>query len=140
MGKSLLGGSGAWDPARSEYISCTEVGHSADSARMALAASRIVTMLPSTPQVEAVYLDSSSGILSGLQSLPKNTEALSTPEQVDAAGSTTNAETSSTPHTILIDQTTLDPTVAMAVAARIHEETEGRVLMLDAPVSGGELA
>jgi 3-hydroxyisobutyrate dehydrogenase len=109
-------------------------GHApeADILRMAQAASRIVTMLPSTPQVEAVYLDDAKGILSGLLSLPKDTPALPSPES--------SADSSSSPfHTILIDQTTLDPTAAMAVAARVHAETQGGVAMLDAPVSGGKL-
>lgn len=106
---------------------------------MAQAASRIVTMLPSTPQVEAVYLDGSSGILSGILSLPKDTPSLPSAESSESANTDKSRSIgSSSPHTILIDQTTLDPTAAMAVASRIHEETEGKVMMLDAPVSGGE--
>lgn len=124
---------------------------------MAQAASRIVTMLPSTPQVESVYLDESQGILSGLLSLPPDTQALPSPEPSlsisDIASPPSSAPASppsgsaspsqpksADPHTILIDQTTLDPTAAMAVASRIHEQTGGMALMLDAPVSGGMYA
>lgn len=88
-------------------------------------------MLPSTPQVEAVYLDESGGILSGIQSLPRDTAALPDPG---------SSSSDSGVHTVLIDQTTLDPTAAMAIAARIHSETEGKAFMLDAPVSGGKLS
>lgn len=121
---------------------------------MASAAGKIVTMLPSTPQVEAVYLDDKKGILSGLLALQGDTPFLQAP----ASGSSSSAQTSqsSTPtpssapqassagkasdriHTLLIDQTTLDPTVAISVAKRIQDETGGEALMMDAPVSGGE--
>ena len=112
-------------------------------------------MLPSTPQVEAVYLNEDTGILSGLLGLPVDTPPLaSVPVPEGGADGTlskptktgrsdTDADTDSqplprNPHTVLIDQTTLDPTAAVSVAARIRDETGGRALMLDAPVSGGE--
>ncbi|WWC58516.1 uncharacterized protein I303_101059 [Kwoniella dejecticola CBS 10117] len=43
---------------------------------MAKAASRIITMLPSTPQVESVYLDGTDGILPGLLALSDDTPSL----------------------------------------------------------------
>ncbi|KAK4688905.1 hypothetical protein P7C73_g1205, partial [Tremellales sp. Uapishka_1] len=92
---------------------------------MSLAASKIITMLPSTPQVEAVYLDPDSGILAGMTKLfPK----------------LTSRHESGTPHTLLIDQTTLDPTKAIEIAERVHQTTQYGALMLDAPVSGGTSA
>lgn len=104
-------------------------------------------MLPSTPNVESVYLDSSNGILSGLMSLPRDVPSLPAPAVSSSSSHTLPASgppqsptepMSSEPHTVLIDQTTLDPTAAMAVAARIHKETDGKAVMLDAPVSGGQ--
>jgi 3-hydroxyisobutyrate dehydrogenase len=99
---------------------------------MAKAASKIITMLPSTPQVESVYLDPSNGILAGVNRLPASTpptgrDPEETPSEPDIKR----------PHTVLIDQTTLDPTAASRIATTIHESTQGRALMLDAPVSGG---
>ena len=103
-------------------------------------------MLPSTPQVEAVYLNEQTGILSGLLGLPSDTPTLPTissedsdqhlapPPTIDSIASDPLPQD---PHTVLIDQTTLDPTAAVAVAERIKEQTGGRALMLDAPVSGG---
>jgi 3-hydroxyisobutyrate dehydrogenase len=118
-------------------------------------------MLPSTPQVESVYLDPTVGILAGLKDLPPNTEELPLPlsnmttssDQSSAhtslpsgskspirniVDSITGTGTEHPPHTILIDQTTLDPTFAMSLAEKVQSETLGRALMLDAPVSGGE--
>jgi len=115
-------------------------------------------MLPSTPQVESVYLDSTSGILSGLKALPSDTPPLPLPSSTLAgapelgdtppvAGPSTPTQSlaeasprEEPPHTILIDQTTLDPTFAKQLAERVHSETSGRVVMLDAPVSGGTVA
>jgi len=112
-------------------------------------------MLPSTPQVESVYLDPAAGILAGLKDVPPDTELLELP----LSNMTTSSDQSSTqskspmrnmldsitvtgtehpPHTILIDQTTLDPTFAMSLAEKVQSETLGRALVLDAPVSGGE--
>ena len=122
-----------------------------------MSASTILTMLPSTPQVESVYLDPTAGILAGLKDVPPDTEPLELP----LTNMTTSSDQSSTqskspmrnmldsitgtgtehpPHTILIDQTTLDPTFAMSLAEKVQSETLGRALMLDAPVSGGELS
>lgn len=118
------------------------------TVRLAQHAGRIVTMLPSTPQVEAVYLNEETGILAGLIGLPVDTPALEPVSAAEVDGLVSKPpQTSSTdstplpkdPHTILIDQTTLDPTAAVSVAARIRDETGGRALMLDAPVSGGTL-
>ena len=106
-------------------------------------------MLPSTPQVEAVYLHEESGILAGLRGLPADIPALEPISKGEVNGSLSKppkVEPIDTqpvpqdPHTILIDQTTLDPTAAVAVATRIRDETGGRALMLDAPVSGGASA
>jgi 3-hydroxyisobutyrate dehydrogenase len=129
---------------------------------MAGSASRILTMLPSTPQVESVYLDPRAGILAGLKDLTGDTEPLKPPSTTtvttdsnpsapmsaevseksmmrNMVDSITGTGTENPPHTILIDQTTLDPTFAMSLAEKIQSETLGRTLMLDAPVSGGEL-
>jgi len=76
-----------------------------------LASETIVTMLPSSPHVRQVYLNS-SGIIPTLRSL----------SQADAS------------NTICIDSTTLDVQVGREVGAEAH--TAG-VAMLDAPVSGG---
>lgn len=119
-------------------------------------------MLPSTPQVESVYLDPAAGILAGLNDLPPDSEPLALPlsnmttssdqssvhtsqptgkstmrNMVDSITGTGNEHP---PHTILIDQTTLDPTFAMFLAEKVQSETLGRALMLDAPVSGGKSA
>jgi 3-hydroxyisobutyrate dehydrogenase len=113
-------------------------------------------MLPSTPQVESVYLDPGAGVLAGIKDLPVDTEPLVPPPEALGEGSTgsqgakeksamrtmvdsiTGTGNEHQPHTILIDQTTLDPTFAMSLAERVQSETLGRALMLDAPVSGGE--
>jgi 3-hydroxyisobutyrate dehydrogenase len=113
---------------------------------MALGASKIMTMLPSTPHVESVYLDPSSGILAGIpsQAAPLTPEHLSLAFEPEADGPdsdepTAGSDTSvSQAHTLLIDGTTLDPIAAVGVARRVHEDTGGGALMLDAPVSGGE--
>jgi 3-hydroxyisobutyrate dehydrogenase len=116
-------------------------------------------MLPSTPQAESVYLDPGAGVLAGLNDLPVDTEPLVAPPATTTVSGPSHGEplgaepTKSTmrgmidsitgtgnehqPHTILIDQTTLDPTFAMSLAERVQSETLGRALMLDAPVSGG---
>lgn len=112
-------------------MSFSAVEHAADRGRIAAAAGRVVTMLPSTPQVEAVYLDPAKGILAGLEGLPADTQALSMPSDSSTGGSQAGI------HTLLIDQTTLDPTVAMSVAKTVAERTKGKTAMVDAPVSGG---
>lgn len=111
-------------------------------------------MLPSTPQVESVYLDPEVGVLAGLKDLPSDTTPLGTPAtstvpesvatsaaEVDPAQSQSPGQAGigyeNEPHTLLIDQTTLDPTFAITLAERVQSETLGRALMLDAPVSGG---
>ncbi|KAI0256492.1 NAD binding domain of 6-phosphogluconate dehydrogenase-domain-containing protein [Lactifluus subvellereus] len=76
-----------------------------------LASGTIVTMLPSSPHVRQVYLNS-SGIIPTLRSLPPS-------------------EASST---LCIDSTTLDVQVGRDVAVEAHAVGVG---MLDAPVSGG---
>lgn len=107
-------------------------------------------MLPSTPQVESVYLDPEVGVLAGLKDLPGDTPPLGQPQVVSTESQSTGVATASPgspggaayesePHTLLIDQTTLDPTFAITLAERVQSETLGRALMLDAPVSGGTL-
>ncbi|KAI5983787.1 3-hydroxyisobutyrate dehydrogenase [Pisolithus albus] len=76
-----------------------------------LAAGTIVTMLPSSPEVNTVYTES-NGIIPALRSLSANK-----PQQ-----------------TLLIDSTTLDVDVARRVAS---DAEESKALMIDAPVSGG---
>jgi 3-hydroxyisobutyrate dehydrogenase len=97
---------------------------------MAQSASKIITMLPSTPQVEQVYLDPTTGILAGLGRILETTSSCNATAQPDVKSMTS-------PHTVLIDQTTLDPTAAVRIANFIHERTGGGTVMLDAPVSGG---
>lgn len=80
-------------------------------AGVARLASTVFTVLPSSPQVESVYLGE-GGLAESLQELD------------DAA----RAET------LFVDSTTLDQGVAKEVAARM---TEHGAAMVDAPVSGG---
>lgn len=111
-------------------------------------------MLPSTPQVESVYLDPEVGVLAGLKDLPADTSPLGPPNSASdprglpasdkkdgSASSAVSGQRGTAyenePHTLLIDQTTLDPTFAITLAERVQSETLGRALMLDAPVSGG---
>jgi 2-hydroxy-3-oxopropionate reductase len=75
-------------------------------AEVARKATRIVTMVPDSPDVEQV-LEGPNGVFSGLQ-----------------------------PGTILIDMSTIAPSVARRLAAKA--KTLGAT-MLDAPVSGGEI-
>lgn len=88
-------------------------------AEAAELASVIITMLPSSPQVNQVYLTSESGILPGVL------KALSSP-----AG--TKPEDLKT---LAIDSTTLDVSTAKDVAQRVAKEAQ--ISMVDAPVSGG---
>lgn len=126
-----------------------------------MGASKVFTMLPSTPQVQAVYLDQDNGILAGLAKLPSNTPPLpetlllsdtSLPSDTVTQGgkvkkeltSTTDASSPATEvsqvHTMLVDQTTLDPTVSLSISSLIHDSTSSAALMIDAPVSGGTVA
>lgn len=132
-----------------------------DICRMVMGASKVFTMLPSTPQVQAVYLDQGNGILAGLAKLPRNTPPLpetlllsdtSLPSDTFTQGekvkkeltSTTDASSPATEvsqvHTMLVDQTTLDPTVSLSISSLIHDSTSSAALMIDAPVSGGTVA
>ncbi|KAI6110047.1 3-hydroxyisobutyrate dehydrogenase [Pisolithus sp. B1] len=77
----------------------------------ALAAGTVVTMLPSSPEVNTVYTES-NGIIPALRLFSANK-----PQQ-----------------TLLIDSTTLDVDVARRVASAAEEL---KALMIDAPVSGG---
>ncbi|KAL0252677.1 hypothetical protein I308_102069 [Cryptococcus tetragattii IND107] len=128
---------------------------------MVMGASKVFTMLPSTPQVQAVYLDQNNGILAGLSKLPRDIPSL--PETLllsDSSlllntvtqeggvkkeiSSTTDVSSPATnpnhAHTMLIDQTTLDPTVSLSISSLIHDSTSSAALMIDAPVSGGTVA
>lgn len=128
---------------------------------MVMGASKVFTMLPSTPQVQAVYLDQNNGILAGLSKLPRDIPSL--PETLLLSDSSllsntvtleggVKKEMSSTTdipspatnpnhaHTMLIDQTTLDPTVSLSISSLIHDSTSSAALMIDAPVSGGTVA
>lgn len=73
--------------------------------------STIFTMLPSSPQVEEVYLGE-NGLLEGLLELSEEQRR----------------------DTLFVDCTTLDPGVAVEVARKIRE---AGAQMIDAPVSGG---
>lgn len=86
-------------------------------AGVASLASTIITMVPSSPQVEQVYM-SEGGIVEGLLSL-------SDPSDPNAS-------------TLCIDCTTLDPLVAVRAAEQVKKAgREGMFDMIDAPVSGG---
>lgn len=76
-------------------------------------AGTVFTMLPSSPQVEEVYLGEEGGMV----------EALGELEEEKRRG------------TMFVDCTTLDRGVAVEVAGRVRALGAG---MLDAPVSGGE--
>ncbi|KIS69657.1 putative 3-hydroxyisobutyrate dehydrogenase [Mycosarcoma maydis] len=79
----------------------------------------IVTMLPSSPQVESVYTHE-NGILDGLESFQ--------------AAAVDDAQAK----TLCIDCTTLDPDVAVQTATAIkNANANGAFDMIDAPVSGG---
>ena len=82
--------------------------------RAAVASQTIVTMLPSSPQVQAAY-NGSQGIREALGALPREVAS----------------------QTLCIDSTTLDVAVARDVAREVMAATGGQ--MVDAPVSGGEL-
>lgn len=93
-------------------------------------------MLPSTPQVEAVYLGE-NGLLAGLNgadttSLSKAATELAWLVDNKIMNGTTDAST------LFVDQTTLDPTGAKRVANEVHDKTGRKALMIDGPVSGGE--
>lgn len=93
-------------------------------------------MLPSTPQVEAVYLGE-NGLLSGLAgadttSLSKAASELAWLVDGKIVNGTTDAST------LFVDGTTLDPTGAKRVANAVHDQTGRKALMIDGPVSGGE--
>lgn len=100
-------------------------------------AARVFTMLPSTPQVEAVYLGE-KGLLAGLAGIQPEplTDAIAANPWLLGDGGEQPAPTKS--HSLFVDHTTLDPTAARRVAEDVHAQNEG-VYMLDGPVSGGEL-
>lgn len=79
-------------------------------SRVVKRSSTIVTMLPSTKEVESVY-SSSGGILEAVNNLPTSSRT-----------------------TLLIDSTTLDVDSAKKVSASAHQVGAN---MVDAPVSGG---
>ncbi|KAN0066507.1 hypothetical protein ACQY0O_000601 [Thecaphora frezii] len=88
-------------------------------AGVASLASTIITMLPSSPEVQSVYAEE-GGILEGLQNLGSPTDPAS--------------------KTLCIDCTTLDPLVAVQTAETIKQSgggEDGAFDMIDAPVSGG---
>ncbi|KAL1406174.1 hypothetical protein Q8F55_007861 [Vanrija albida] len=103
-------------------------------------AARVFTMLPSTPQVEAVYLGD-QGLVAGLKGADAS---VSLAESVKAApwllGDTAGAALpagQANSHSLFVDHTTLDPTAARRIADSVHEQTSLDALMVDGPVSGG---
>lgn len=76
-------------------------------------ASTVFTMLPSSPQVESVYLGE-NGLLEALNELSEEKRK----------------------ETLFIDSTTLDQSIAKIVASKMREVGAE---MVDAPVSGGKL-
>jgi 3-hydroxyisobutyrate dehydrogenase len=97
-------------------------------------------MLPSTPQVESVYLGD-KGLLAGLKNVQGEslTDALAASPWLlgdgDAASAAKPPATQA--HTLFVDHTSLDPTAAKRIADTVHEQNK-EVLMVDGPVSGGE--
>ena len=86
-------------------------------AGVASLASTIITMVPSSPQVQEVYL-AERGIVEGLRSLGDPSDPSSS--------------------TLCIDCTTLDPLVAVQASDQVKRAgKEGTFDMIDAPVSGG---
>lgn len=81
------------------------------SDRVVYSAGTVLTMLPSSSEVQAVYAGP-NGIMSALQSLPGH----------------------GSDQTLLIDSTTLDVGVARRVASEV---TCLKAHIVDAPVSGG---
>ncbi|KAA1113528.1 hypothetical protein PGT21_033113 [Puccinia graminis f. sp. tritici] len=92
--------------------STTRIVTATTPASVARQASTIVTMLPSSAEVSAVYLDPNTGILRGI-----------------------NEEEHSSSATLCIDSTTLDVGCATTVSEKLR--AAGAVEMIDAPVSGG---
>jgi len=89
--------------------------HIADTpGRAAQLASTVITMLPSSPQVNQVYLGD-AGILPSVLALRRDTK-------IGIA-------------TLAIDSTTLDVSTAKEVSTRVAREAQ--ISMVDAPVSGG---
>lgn len=89
----------------------THVVTATTPASVARLASTIITMLPSSAEVEQVYLNPTTGILSGLQDHKASSASL------------------------CIDSTTLDISCASSVSEKLKEIAGAE--MLDAPVSGG---
>ncbi|KAG8933754.1 hypothetical protein FRC01_007221 [Tulasnella sp. 417] len=85
-------------------------------AKAAELASVIITMLPSSPQVNQVYLSSESGILPGVLKALSSSAPHRTPEDLK---------------TLAIDSTTLDVSTAKEVAQRVAKEAQ--ISMVDAP-------
>lgn len=95
-------------------------------------------MLPSTPQVESVYLGD-SGLLKGLADA-QSSGSLSDHVKANPwlLGGDSAPSGPTTANTLLVDHTTLDPTAAKRVADDVHARTNRSALMIDGPVSGGE--
>lgn len=93
-------------------------------------------MVPSTPQVEEVYLGENGLVvgLNGADTTSLTKAATELPWLVDGkiVSGTTDAST------LFVDQTTLDPNGAKRVADAVHDRTGRKALMIDGPVSGGE--
>jgi 3-hydroxyisobutyrate dehydrogenase len=98
-------------------------------SEVAAEAARVFTMLPSTPQVEAVYLG--EGVQSGSLSDHVKANPWLIGAGAEPAGTTSAG-------TLLVDHTTLDPTAAKRIADDVHAQTNNSVHMIDGPVSGGE--
>lgn len=94
-------------------------------------------MLPSTPQVEAVYLGD-KGLLSGLANAASS-GSLSSHVEANPwlLGDSPVPSGKTDANTLLVDHTTLDPTAATRIANDVHDKTNRSVLMIDGPVSGG---
>jgi 2-hydroxy-3-oxopropionate reductase len=100
----------------------------ASPAAVARRATRIVTMLPDSPDVEQV-MEGPDGIFGVLE------EAAAARERAKEAPGEEDGAPDRPPH-VLIDMSTIAPAVARRLAARAKELGAA---MLDAPVSGGEI-
>ena len=101
----------------------------ASPADVARRATRIITMLPDSPDVEQV-MEGRDGIFGVLE------EAAVVGSERGAGGPDSGAEARGKPSWILVDMSTIAPAVARRLAARAKERGAA---MLDAPVSGGEI-
>lgn len=133
---------GDWLHPRERDVSTTtglvasHTAHTKLTPRVSQAAARVFTMLPSTPQVEAVYLGE-SGLMAGLANVTGEslTDAIVASPWLLGDG-TGDKPAATKAHSLFVDHTTLDPNAAKRIADTVHEQSKD-VYMVDGPVSGG---